>query len=299
MALRGAITRRLTNTVEEMRSHYNLFGPRGIVLVAKARLLRRQVEVSCTTAGVPYNMHLRLRTSDIAVFCENLVDDQYEWEYPKSPNIIVDAGANIGLTAVLYANKYPQARIFAIEPEPSNFEMLKKNTKLYPNITAVHAALWKEDCDLEILNPEVDLWGFWGFQMRKPESAGDPGRKGLARGITLRELMTKYSIDYIDLLKIDIEGAEKEVFEGSTEWIDEVGAIVIELHDRFKPGCSRAVDVATRNFEVSQNRGDTRFLRRSEETDKTASQPRSIAKTAESRLNDIRVTLPMHIVSTI
>jgi FkbM family methyltransferase len=68
------------------------------------------------------------------------------------PPVIIDAGANVGLCAVFYANRFPDARIIAIEPEPSNYEMLKKNTAPYPNITTVHAALWKENGPLRLFD---------------------------------------------------------------------------------------------------------------------------------------------------
>jgi len=59
--------------------------------------------------------------------------------------------------------------------------------------------------------------------------------------------MRNFSIDYIDLLKIDIEGSEKEVFE-ACDWQDRLDSIVIELHDRFKPGCSQVVNRALQGF---------------------------------------------------
>ena len=56
--------------------------------------------------------------------------------------------------------------------------------------------------------------------------------------------MRENSIDYIDLLKVDIEGAGKEVFDNCSAWIGRVGAIVVELHDRLKAGCSDSVHKA-------------------------------------------------------
>ncbi len=53
----------------------------------------------------------------------------------SSPETIVDAGANIGVTSIYFANRYPGAKIFAVEAEASNFAMLVKNTQAYPSIT--------------------------------------------------------------------------------------------------------------------------------------------------------------------
>jgi FkbM family methyltransferase len=256
-----SIKRRLNNAMQEACLHYRTFGFHGLFLVVKARLWRRPVQVRFSVPGFPYALHLRLRTSDVALFREVLVDCQYDWELPVCPEVIVDAGANIGLTSVVYANRYPQARIVAIEPEASNFEMLKKNTSSYANITAVRAALWKENCELNILDPGDGLWDFWGFRTADPEKS-EASKRGRVRGITLDELMKENCLDCLDLLKVDIEGAEKEVFERSTAWIDRVGAIAIELHDRFKEGCSDSVCAATKNFEVRWQRAETTFLLR-------------------------------------
>ena len=69
----------------------------------------------------------------------------YDSGFRPAPRVVVDAGANIGLSTVFFANKFPQAKIVAIEPEPSNFAMLRDNVAPYPNVTPVQAALWKED----------------------------------------------------------------------------------------------------------------------------------------------------------
>jgi len=64
----------------------------------------------------------------------------------------------------------------------------------------------------------------------------------------------------VDLLKIDIEGAEKEVFEGC-DWMDDIRCLMIELHDRFKPGSSETVNLAAQRFSKLQ-RGETTLYTR-------------------------------------
>jgi FkbM family methyltransferase len=249
----------LTNFMRGVQGHYSLFGAQGVYLVAKAKLLRRSSEVKIAVDGVSHPIHLRLRTTDVSTFIEIIVHREYDWDLLNAPRIIVDAGANIGLSSIFYANKHPEARIIAIEPETSNFEMLAKNTRPYPNISAVHGALWKENKTLNISDPGQ---GQWGFQTKEaPESC--TSEMGIrVRGMTLDKLMDECGIDYIDVLKIDIEGSEKEVFENSAHWIDRVGMIAVELHDRFKNGCSSSVYSATKDFEVSMPKGETIFFAR-------------------------------------
>jgi FkbM family methyltransferase len=247
--------------VEGVRSSYSLFGPYGVALVAKARLSRRCTEVSVSVSGIKYPVQIRLRTTDVSVLSEMLQDVEYDLNFAVPPRVIVDAGANTGLTSVFYANKYAQARIFAIEPEPSNYEMLAKNAAAYDNIVCLRAALWKDDRKITISDPGL---GHWGFQTGELVQAG---RSTEEEGITIHSLMARFEIDYIDFLHIDIEGAEQEVFENASPWIDRVGVIAIELHDQLKPGCSRSVYGATKGFQWDFRRGETVFFGRGEYAD--------------------------------
>ena len=64
--------------------------------------------------------------------------------------------------------------------------------------------------------------------------------------------MTKFNIPYIDILKMDIEGAEKEIFEfGYANWIPKVKVMIVELHDRYKEGCSKAFFKTMGEYEFS------------------------------------------------
>ena len=67
---------------------------------------------------------------------------------------------------------------------------------------------------------------------------------------TVDDIMAEYACDAIDLLKIDIEGGEREVFADASKWIDKVGVLVAELHERYQVGCTRNFYLATRDFDV-------------------------------------------------
>ncbi len=72
--------------------------------------------------------------------------------------------------------------------------------------------------------------------------------------------MEETQVHSIDILKVDIEGAEKEVFE-SSDWMGSVRCLAIELHDWIKPGCSAAVGSVTRDFSILQRGETTIFIR--------------------------------------
>jgi FkbM family methyltransferase len=243
--------------LEKIKTYHSLFGPSGVILAAKARFLGQEPEKVIKLPSVAHPVHLRLGTTDLFVCRSVLVEGEYQLELPKPPKAIVDAGANIGLTSVFYANRYPQAKIIAIEPEKTNFEMLKKNTSGYPNVIPVRAALWKEDKEIHLDDPGL---GYDEFRTSDGECAGAKG--GSVPGMTVEKVMSDFCLNYIDVLKIDIEGSEKEVFEKPFPWIDKVGVIAIELHDRIRPGCSRSFYSATKDFAHEVRKGETVFLMR-------------------------------------
>ena len=225
-----------------------------------ARHTRRPVEtrsVETRWKGSPHPIWLRSGTSDMNTFLQVLGDEGYDFPV-NQPAAIIDAGANIGLASIWFASKYPNARIIAVEPEKSNFDLLERNVAPFPNVTAVHAALWCHPGTLAVDDPNDE--GAWAFQTR--ELADSPSSVQTVPCLTVSELMSEYDLKWVDLLKIDIEGAEKEVFDSPDEWIGSVGAIAIELHDHLKAGCSRSFYVATTEFPVEQMRGETVFVAR-------------------------------------
>jgi FkbM family methyltransferase len=203
--------------------------------------------------GIKHPVHLRFGTSDAWVLKEVLLDGEYDFLPPVSPVVIVDAGANIGLTAIFFANKFPNAIIYALEPEESNFEMLKTNTSKYSQIRPFKTALWNQTKPISLVNPDC---GHWGFTTTDGGSAGHEHLK-LTDAVTLDNFMYKMNLEKIDIFKIDIEGAEKEVFESSGKWIGKVRIVMAELHDSHRPGCSRAFYEATNEFQPEIIKGQT------------------------------------------
>jgi FkbM family methyltransferase len=238
-----------------LTGYYDLFGVRGALAISSYRLIGRPKEITAWPAGIRAPIRLRVRTSDVSTYKDVLLREEYDFDLPFYPKTIVDAGANIGMASIYYAHKYPGAKIIAVEAEASNFSMLSKNTHSYPNILPLHAALWNRDGVISVNEPDpaTGAFGKWGFVTQEGEGVE-------VRAITMRTLMAEMKISSVDLLKVDIEGAEKEVFE-SCDWMESVRALVIELHDRFKPGCSVAVNSVTREFSTSQRGEMTLYVR--------------------------------------
>jgi FkbM family methyltransferase len=223
----------------KLRKRLHDFGALGVACFAIHKFYGFPKTLLAFPPGLTHPVRLRFDTTDMMVFDDVIIKQDYSFGLPTSAEVIVDAGANIGMTSLFYGIKFPHARIFAIEAEFSNFDMLRKNVRPYPNITPIHAALWHSEGYISVNLPPSEAFGHWGFAV-----TGDPGN---VRAITVQSLMCEFDLDYIDLLKVNIEASEKEVFE-ACEWQDRVGSVVIELHDRFKPGCSQAVNHALKNF---------------------------------------------------
>ena len=215
----------------------------------------RSIETRWT--GSPHSIWVRSGTSDMNTFLQVLVHEGYDFPLDH-PAVIIDAGANVGLASIWFACKYPNARVIAVEPERSNYDLLAQNVAPFPNVTPVHAALWSHPGTLAVDDPNHD--GAWAFQTR--ELAGSPPSVQTAPCLTVAQLMSEYGLKWIDLLKVDIEGAEKEVFDSPDEWMGSVGAIAIGLHDRYKAGCSRTFHAAVTAFPVKKTRGETTFVAR-------------------------------------
>jgi FkbM family methyltransferase len=209
--------------------------------------------------GTDIPLTLRLGTSDISVFKEIFIDLEYGWVFNTSPSVIVDVGGYIGLSAAFFAHTYPEAMIIAIEPDARNYELLMLNTTRFPNVHAVRAAVWKESGTISLTDPGFGAWGLQVSESYAPLTGGD-----LIRAVTIDEIRQEFGLDRIHLLKVDVEGSEKEIFSTADSWISSVDAICIELHDRFKIGCSRSFFTAVQDFPIELHRNEDVFVARAD-----------------------------------
>jgi len=238
---------------EAVFGYYHTFGLRGVAAMIGYRLVGRPKTMLAQDPSLRFRVLVRCRTSDASVFDSVIREREYELPTKDfAPKTIIDAGANVGYASVYFANRYRDARIIAIEPEAGNFEMLVQNCRFYPNIIPLRAALWSHDGEINLTpQPDSPARNQWGF--RTSEGCGTPA-------ICMKTLMSRFGLSHIDLLKIDIEGAEKEVFE-SANWLDRVSVVAVEFHDRFKPGSTGAfLKASDGRFLLVEERGETTFF---------------------------------------
>lgn len=234
-----------------VRAYVAMFGVVGIGYLIEAWVLRTRRLVKIRPRWSPHPLFVRLATSDIQVFQQIFLAREYGiGDGIAQPVVsIVDAGANIGLTSVFFALRFPEAKIVAIEPEENNFHLLEANCKWFANIKCVRGALWRNSEPVRIQSPDVRDCS---FSVEASQEA-----KSSIPGLSVADVLDQARMDRLSLLKMDIEGAEVEVFGSSANWIDRVDNIIVELHDRKRRGCTEAFRAATAAFEI---RAETREL---------------------------------------
>ena len=163
----------------------------------------------------------------------------------KTP-LIIDCGANIGLASRYFAQCYPEARIVAIEPDGANIEMAKKHCESFVNVDLRCAAIGADAGFAEITNMDA---GSNAFQVKRSTQAG-----GNVEVVTIDHLLDENVDTELFMVKIDIEGFERDLFAKNTDWLKDCYLLIIELHDWMLPksGSSnaflRAVSKEARDF---------------------------------------------------
>ncbi len=194
---------------------------------------------------------LRCIRADMQSFINTFIDPYLELKpYFENTKFVIDAGANIGYTAALYANWWPNATIVSVEPDTENYDLTLQNTKHYSNVKVINAGLWYNNALLKIEAGQED-----GFVVREVINTKNVESQNLTQGITIDNIMQQYNVAEIDFLKMNIEGSEKEIFTYNYKnWLPKTKAMLIELHDGKNQGCAKAVFSTTNqyNFAVAE-----------------------------------------------
>lgn len=214
---------------------------------------------SISIPGLLKSVYLRPTTNDLHTFREIFLREEYSIKLPFTPKTIIDAGANIGFTTLFFHRVYPNTKIISLEPDGENFKLLQRNTSGYAVIKPIQTALFNRVGEITLVDEGYGIRGF----VAKENSNAKNGQ--VMPCTTMLTLITENNLAEIDILKMDIEGSELEVFEHKPEkWLPKVKCLIIELHDRMKPGCSKAVfqAISRHNFEFSIKGENLVFLNR-------------------------------------
>lgn len=247
--------------IRSIRMYLSTVGFSGLLYAIKGMVTNSTVFFKLNRQDCTYPFWLRIPSSDVETYEQVFINQEYDFLAETQPKTIVDAGANIGLASIYFANKYPGAKIIAIEPEQSNFELLKDNIAPYPNIIPIQASLWHKDEEINLIDPGLGKWGFMTeIKVSSKSLPGDTCQAVVA--MTLDKIMKDYNLEKIDILKIDIEGAEREVFSNTSSWIEKVDSIIVELHEHMKAGCNRSFYCGSNGFDNEWKQGENMYLSR-------------------------------------
>ncbi len=143
---------------------------------------------------------------------------------------IIDAGANIGLTSLFFLEHFNQPNIICVEPEQKNFSILDFNlNSSLDKVVKVNGAIWNSNSKIKIVKDFRDQLD-WSFRVEETnESDG-------IQAFSINQLVKDNNLKIIDILKIDIEGSEKQIFNTKTSdlnFLKITKCISLEIHDEF------------------------------------------------------------------
>ena len=125
---------------------------------------------------------------------------------------VVDVGANVGASILFWRDRYPAAKIYGFEPEPGNFELLKRNAERLRDVLVFNEALGDATGQMKFVHsPGAGNEGGWSIYQRGAQGGEREVVLPIVRG---EEKMKSLGIDRIDVLKVDTEGAERVVLTG-------------------------------------------------------------------------------------
>jgi FkbM family methyltransferase len=234
-----------------------------------SRLDGRFVAVDVRARDSAFSTTLRLRpdSTDVEIFSQIFLYAHYRtYDMARCAEIaayydscakplVLDLGANIGLSALYFAKNWPKATIVGVEPDQGNYTLFCQNTAGQENIAPIRGAIASKHSYARIINPHESEWGY-------RTEINDRNSGGLV-ALSVAELLERHSDCQPFICKIDIEGAEQELFSANTQWLARFPIVIIELHDWLFPRSGnsgnflRAIAGTNRDFILS---GENIFL---------------------------------------
>jgi FkbM family methyltransferase len=204
-------------------------------------------DVSLPLAGArPY---LRRRSVDLEIYSQFALNHDafhaLEAIGISHCDTFVDLGAHIGLFSLQAIATCHPGRLVAVEMEKSNFAYLKRNLAGFPNATLINKAVWSRDTRVSIRNRTGKNYS---FECYEPEDGS-----GEIETVSVDSAIPNQGVV---IAKIDIEGAEYEIFQPeNVGWLSRVRGLIIETHDKKRAGCDALVRsaLAAEGFTISQH----------------------------------------------
>jgi FkbM family methyltransferase len=184
-----------------------------------------------------HQLFLRTNTSDEDVYYQVFIEEEYQFllklieQYNSSNSIgvLLDIGANIGLTTRFLSEKLNLKVIYALEPDPDNYKQLELNLgSLNVEAHLINKAIWSRVANLEFSKFRD------GRSWSKSVVESDGTQSDLLKSTCFDQIINEFGIELIDILKIDIEGSERKLLEDSEQFSKALKItkfLAIEIHD--------------------------------------------------------------------
>jgi FkbM family methyltransferase len=220
--------------------------PRGIrvvgsILIAK---LLRQPYIDLPIPRTARPILLLTNAFDIITYNQIFIRRDYDFSYfpqaaqplssrtgaegARSSLTIIVCGANFGCSVIRFAREFPGAEIIVVDPDLANFALLKENVAQVQRVRAIRAVLSCSETRVVISKPDGEPWAF-----RTQTVTGDMERQiPLIDTVTMGRPMVNHAISARIIVKIEIEGAEHEVFSKNTSWFSSIELLIIEVRDQ-------------------------------------------------------------------
>jgi len=169
------------------------------------------------------DISLRAGTSDAVVYYETFLGLYHiPPRLPAKVETLLDLGANIGLTAAHYCALFPTCKIIAVEPHPACVELAVQNTLPWRDRCRIEsAAVWKDNGGVTFGTSKGNEYG---------GAIGGKGEQFQVKSVTIDSLIDKLEVDYVDFVKMDIEGCEELLIRTENNWTRRVRSLLVELH---------------------------------------------------------------------
>ena len=216
------------------------------------RRMQRKQAIDLNAGGQSRPFHYRPGGSDERVIAEVLKHREYDFaRLRRGPELndlynrivgagktplIIDAGANIGASAIWFAYTFPAAQLVAIEPEAENFSPARSQHPGDASSSPCRRRSAPGPGVLFLIDHSEEV--AWGFRTAAPDGGAS---SGAVEAITVNDIYAERAGPCVPFIaKIDIEGGETDVFSAATEWVAQTPVIIIELHDWLLTGQASA-----------------------------------------------------------
>lgn len=194
--------------------------------------------------------HLRDDEGDIGAFAQVFIQGQYNIHANGlKVEYIVDLGGHIGMASRWFRKRYPDAKIVMLEPEHENFAIASLNL-LDQNVECRELAIGSVPGVCGIVMPGNQAPSSMAFRTTAVADLPARDRNAPIDVVTMERVMYVHELPRIDILKIDIEGAEADLFRSNTLWLSRVNMVIIELHEYINPGIAKYVKDKLEKYNI-------------------------------------------------